>query len=238
MDPSLGLPVGVPHPLDWSKTQDFSVFQHGQGRDLVARPEPAFRRTKLGGRWLPEFIGQECIQTWIGVGVNAVYYLHPSAQHPPVPDGKSLRLQREAALARVWQRLSPRLARSADLACHHVTARAADMRCEPGPDGVAVRVAYDINGAAAQPGEPTRTRLVDLPAGVGTELPVDAAADSAWLVIDGNAQIGTARCPMPFACVSRCSRPSGRSGSTAKCWAICKDWAPGCWILPRAVAST
>ena len=97
-------------------------------------------------------------------------------------------------MARAWQRLSPRLARSAERARHHVTARAADMRCEPGPDGVAVRVAYDINGAATQPGEPIRIRLVDLPAGVCVELPVDAGADSAWLVIDGDAQIGGVRC--------------------------------------------
>ena len=97
-------------------------------------------------------------------------------------------------MARAWQRLSPRLARSAERARHHVTARAADMRCEPGPDGVAVRVAYDINGAATQPGEPIRIRLVDLPAGVCVELPVDAGADRAWLVIDGDAQIGGVRC--------------------------------------------
>lgn len=65
----------------------------------------------------------------------------------------------------VWQCLSHRLARSAERARHHVTARAADMPCEPGPGGVAVRVAYDIDAAAAQPGEPLRIRLIDLPVG-------------------------------------------------------------------------
>ena len=97
-------------------------------------------------------------------------------------------------MAQVWLRLSPRLARSAEHARHHVTARASDMRCEPGPDDMAVRVAYDIDAAAAQPGEPIRIRLIDLPAGACVELSIDAGADSAWLVIDGAAQIGGVRC--------------------------------------------
>lgn len=120
--------------------------------------------------------------------------LLPPVQHPPVWERKSPRLQREAALAQVWQRLSPRLARSAERARRHVTARAADMPCEPGPDGVAVRVAYDIDAAAAQPGEPIRIRLIDLLAGACVELPIDAGADSAWLVMDGAAQIGGVPC--------------------------------------------
>ena len=120
--------------------------------------------------------------------------LVPPVQHPPVWARESPHLQREAALAQVWQRLSPRLARSAERACRHVTARAADMPCEPGPDGVAVRVAYDIDAAAAEPGEPIRIRLIDLPAGVCVEMPIDAGADSAWLVMDGAAQIGGVPC--------------------------------------------
>ncbi len=120
--------------------------------------------------------------------------LLPPVQHPPVRERESPHLQREAALAQVWQRLSPRLARSAERTGHHVTARLADMPREPGPDGVAVRVAYDVDAAAAQPGEPIRIRLIDLPAGACVELPIDAGADSAWLVMDGAAQIGGVPC--------------------------------------------
>lgn len=120
--------------------------------------------------------------------------LSPEIEHPSAADGETPRLRHEAALAQVWQRLSPRLARSAAQTRHHVTARAAEMRREPGPDGVAVRVAYDIGDATALPGEPTRIRLVDVSAGMRVELSVDATAESAWLVIDGEAQIGGVHC--------------------------------------------
>ena len=118
----------------------------------------------------------------------------PSVEHPPAVDGGPPRLRRGASLARVWQRLSPRLARSAEQARFNVTSRAADMRCETGPDGLVLHIAYDIGNAAALPGEPTRICLVDVPAGGPLELAVDATADSAWLVIDGEAQIGGVRC--------------------------------------------
>ena len=120
--------------------------------------------------------------------------LLPPVQHTPVWERESPHLQCEAALAQVWQRLSPRLTRSAERTRRNVTARVADMPCEPGPNGVAVRVAYDIDAAAAQPGEPFRIRLIDLPAGACVELPIDAGADSAWLVMDGAAQIGGVPC--------------------------------------------
>ena len=101
---------------------------------------------------------------------------------------------RDAEFKRVWQRLSPRLARSAEQARRHVTARAADMACAPAPDGVAVRIAYDIGDAAVRPGEPLRIRLIDLPAGARVELPVHADADSAWLVLKGQAHIDGEPC--------------------------------------------
>lgn len=117
-----------------------------------------------------------------------------SVQPQPAVDGAGAPLSRDAALAQVWQRLSPRLARSAGLTRRHITARAADMPCLPGPGGVSVRIAYDIGDGAALPGEPTRIRLIDLPAGSRIELAIDPGADSAWLVIDGEADIGGVPC--------------------------------------------
>ena len=112
----------------------------------------------------------------------------------PAVDGAAAPLGPEAAVAQVWQRLAPRLARSAGLARRQVTVRAADMPCQLAPDGVRVRTAYDTSDGAALPGEPTRIRLIDLPAGVRIELAVDPGADSAWLVIDGRVDIGGVPC--------------------------------------------
>ena len=86
------------------------------------------------------------------------------------------------------------LARSAQRASRHVTARAANMPCAPGPNGVAVRMAYDIGAATVLPGEPIRVRLFDLPPGAQIVLPIEAHADSAWLVIDGQVDIGGVPC--------------------------------------------
>ena len=118
----------------------------------------------------------------------------PSAQNPTAVDGETLQRQPDAALAQVWRRLSPRLARSAQQARRHVTARAADMPCGPGSQGVTVHLAYDIGGATAQPGEPIRVRLIYLPPGARVALPIDGHADSAWLMIDGQADIGGVPC--------------------------------------------
>ena len=114
--------------------------------------------------------------------------------HPTAIADETLLRRRDAALTQVWQRLSPRLARSAQKTSRHVTARAADMPCTPGPDGVTVRVAYDIGTTPARPGEPIRVRLIDLPPGAQIVLPIEAHADSAWLVIHGQADIGGVPC--------------------------------------------
>lgn len=117
------------------------------------------------------------------------------ARRQTAPDAETAKRQGAAALDEVWQRLSPRLARSAEQARRHITLRAADMRYGPGPDGVTTRVAYEIGDAATvRPGEATRIRLIDAPAGVRVAVPIDANADSAWLVLDGQADIGAAHC--------------------------------------------
>ncbi len=119
----------------------------------------------------------------------------PFAQSHTAPFGEAALRQRDAALTAAWQRLSPRLARSAEQARRHITVRAADMPCGPGSDGVTMRVAYQVGDVAAvQPGEPVRIRLIDAPAGARVELPIDADADSAWLVLDGQADIGAVPC--------------------------------------------
>ena len=110
-------------------------------------------------------------------------------------DEGAARRRQAAALAAVWQRLSPRLALSAARARSHVTLRAADMARVPvGRDGGLVRTAYQRNDEAARPGTPTRIRLVDLPPGARLELPIDAAADTACLVLAGQAEIGGVSC--------------------------------------------
>lgn len=112
----------------------------------------------------------------------------------PVVDGAGASLSWDAALTRAWQRLAPRVTRSAGLTRRHVTARAADMPCMSAAGGVSVHIAYDIGDGAALPGEPTRICLVDLPAGARAEMSIDPGADSAWLVIDGQADIGGVTC--------------------------------------------
>ncbi len=58
-----------------------------------------------------------------------------------------------------------------------------------------MRTAYDIGDAAtAQPGGATRIRLIDAPAGARVDVPIAVNADSAWLVLDGQADIGAAHC--------------------------------------------
>ena len=111
------------------------------------------------------------------------------------PDRKSARRQRNAALAGAWERLAPRLAHSAKQARRHFTVRSSDMPCAPGPTGVTMRTAYQIDDACAPvPGEPTRIRLIDAPAGAQVMLPIDTDADSAWLVLDGEIDIGDVTC--------------------------------------------
>ena len=146
----------------------------------------AFRRSR--------YIYRECIQSSIDIGLNNVTPPSQSIQYPSAVDGETLLRRRDAALTQVWQRLSPRLARSAQQASRHVTARAANMPCAPGPHGVAARVAYDIGTATVLPGEPIRVRLIDLPPGAQIVLPIEAHADSAWLVIDGRVDIGGVPC--------------------------------------------
>jgi quercetin dioxygenase-like cupin family protein len=103
--------------------------------------------------------------------------------------------QRDAAVSKAWQRLAPRLSRSAEQARRHVTVRAADMPGGPGSDGVTTRTAYQVDAAAAvAPGEPTRIRLIEAPAGAWVVVPIDADADSAWLVLDGQIDIGGVFC--------------------------------------------
>lgn len=119
----------------------------------------------------------------------------PVAQAQTAPAGETVLRQRDAALSAAWQRLSPRLARSAEQARRHITVRAADMPCQPGPDGVTLRLAYNLaDTAVAKPGEPVRIRLIDAPAGAQVAVPVDANADSAWLLLDGQADIGAVHC--------------------------------------------
>ncbi|MEP6969950.1 MAG: cupin domain-containing protein [Betaproteobacteria bacterium] len=58
-----------------------------------------------------------------------------------------------------------------------------------------MRIAYQIGDAAAKtPGAPTRIRLIDAPAGAQVEVSVNAAADSAWLVLAGQINIGDVLC--------------------------------------------
>ena len=119
-----------------------------------------------------------------------------SPAHPQTaPDGEAALRQRDAALTAAWQRLSPRLARSAEQARRHMTVRAADMPFGPGPDGLTTRIVYQAGDlAAVKPGEPTKVRLIDAPAGARVAVPIDANANSAWLVLDGQADIGAVHC--------------------------------------------
>ncbi|CAN5186217.1 hypothetical protein BH11PSE10_BH11PSE10_11910 [soil metagenome] len=68
------------------------------------------------------------------------------------------------------------------------------MACEPVPAGVTVRIAYSRGDAAVQAGDPVGVRLIELSPGARIELPIDASADSAWLVLEGRVDIGGESC--------------------------------------------
>lgn len=103
--------------------------------------------------------------------------------------------QRSAALVGAWERLAPRLAHSAKQARRHLTVRSADMPNEPGLTGVTMRTVYQISDASAPvPGAPTRIRLIDAPAGSQVVVTIDADVASAWLVLEGQIDIGGVIC--------------------------------------------
>lgn len=99
---------------------------------------------------------------------------------PPSPLGP------DPALARVWARLAPRLARSAAQARRHLSRRRADMACRA-EAGASVWVAHQVD-------EAERLRWVELAPGAHTELPLQPGHGFAVLLCEGEARVGGEPC--------------------------------------------
>jgi redox-sensitive bicupin YhaK (pirin superfamily) len=92
----------------------------------------------------------------------------------------------DVALARVWARLAPRLARSATQSRRHLSRRRADMACCT-EGGARVWVAHQVD-------EAERLRWVDLAPGARIELPLQPGSGFAVLVCAGEARVGGDPC--------------------------------------------
>jgi len=90
------------------------------------------------------------------------------------------------ALARVWARLAPRLARSARQSRRHLSRRRADMACRM-EGGARAWVAHQVD-------EAERLSHVELAAGARIELPLQPDSGFAVLVCQGEARVGGERC--------------------------------------------
>lgn len=108
------------------------------------------------------------------------------AGHGRVDVMPSSTLGPDPALARVWARLAPRLARSAMQSRRHLSRRRADMACRT-EAGASVWMAHQV-------GEAERLSHVELAPGACIELPLQPGSGFAVLVCEGEARVGGERC--------------------------------------------